>query len=126
MRRWIAATLLCLLSLALPLQGLAAATTVPAAAAAAPAHAPAGIVVPAAGEHPCHASAAADDAATPAHGGCTECAACHGGSAPAPRAQPAAGLAAGTDAPPAWRAPEIAAVDPEGPHRPPRPPLVRV
>jgi hypothetical protein len=127
-KRWIAA-LLCLLSLALPLQGLAAASADYAAAAMTGGHeapsmaAPLVVDAPAAGEHPCHRAAddAADASAAPGgHAGCTLCAGCHGGNAAAARALLAASVLRGAEARPGWRSPKLSAVDPRGLERPPR------
>lgn len=128
-RRWITA-LLCLLSLALPLQGLAAAGPViafgamhdaapsagdPATASAQDTHAAA---------HPCHGSGTAGDEAqdTPPgrHAGCAQCAVCHAGSAPAPAMLAAPGLRPGAAGVPRWDPPHWIAVDAGGLDRPPR------
>lgn len=103
---WI--VLVWLLSLALPLQGLAASTRLMCHA------------VPAAGmtaDAPkCHEEAG--DAGS-AHTGCIACAACHGAAAP-PANVPALGQAAPAMAPETLAARAVPAFVTEGPDRPPR------
>ena len=107
MKRWLI-TLVWLLSLALPLQGLAASTRLMCHA------------VPAAGmtsEAPkCHEDAG--DTAK-AHTGCIACAACHGAAA-LPANVPALGQAAPTTAPEALTTRSVPRFVTDGPDRPPR------
>lgn len=109
--RWLI-TLVWLLSLALPLQGLAASTRLMCHA------------VPAAGmtaDAPkCHEEA--DDAAS-AHTGCIACAACHGAAA-LPASVPALGQAAPTTAPETLATRAVPTFVTDGPDRPPRTALV--
>lgn len=116
--RWLV-TVIWLLSLALPLQGLAASMPVGAALAG---HMAPAAEAPEAGSHPCHQDGSAADAAVTAdpHAGCAACAACHGSSAPA---STMAGLPEGSapaTAVPDWHAPALLQIVPEGPERPPR------
>lgn len=112
--RWLVA-LVWMLSLALPLQGLAA--SLPAVPMSTP-HGGAEALSPAPQAHPCHEAAADEPAAITA--GCATCAACHAASAPAPRVPRVAGAAAAAGALPDWRAPAEPAVRPSGLDRPPR------
>lgn len=116
--RWLV-TVIWLLSLALPLQGLAA--SVPVAGALAGHMAPA-VDAPETGAHPCHQDTAAADhhASADPHAGCAACAACHGGSAPAPAVAALPALPAPGTAVPDWHAPAQLQVVPDGPERPPR------
>lgn len=111
MKRWWI-TLVWLLSLALPLQGLAASARLmchAAPAASMTADAP-----------KCHEEA--DDAAS-AHTGCIACAACHGAAA-LPASVPALGQAAPTMAPVAATTQSVPVFVTDGPDRPPRITLV--
>ncbi|MCP5273008.1 MAG: hypothetical protein H6932_17555 [Burkholderiaceae bacterium] len=116
MKRWLV-TLVWWLSLALPLQGLAVAAPMMSFGSMHDGPAALHDGSPA----PCHESeapAAADDAT--AHAGCSQCAVCHASAAPVPPAAAAPGAARQAEAPPAWRAPVLSAVDPDGLDRPPR------
>jgi cytochrome c553 len=115
-KRWLV-NVVWLLSLALPLQGLA---SVLPAAAMATMHGGASEVVPSPQAHPCHQAAAdTPDAALPA-AGCAACAACHAASAPAPQVPALAAPLPPTAALPAWHAPTVPSVVPAGLDRPPR------
>lgn len=120
-KRWCLFIVWCV-ALALPLQGLAAASpyvvmgTMHDGALAA--------ATQQAGEHPCHASAdpvqSHEVAATGNHAGCAQCAACHAGSAPAPTTAIDLLADTQTSSPPTWRSPTLTAVHLDGPDRPPR------
>jgi cytochrome c553 len=115
--RWL--VVVWLLSLALPLQGLA--SVLPAAAMATMHGAPEAAPSPQA--HPCHDAAPdAADTTRPA-ASCSACAACHAASAPAPQVPPLTGAHAPTAALPDWHAPSLPSVVPAGLDRPPRPRL---
>lgn len=112
--RWLI-TLVWLLSLALPLQGLAASTRLMCHA------------VPAAGmtaDAPkCHEEAGDAGDATPTHTGCIACAACHGAAA-LPASVPVLGQPAPTMAPEALTTRAVPNFVTDGPDRPPRAHLV--
>lgn len=129
MKRWLIA-LTWLLSLALPLQGLAAALPSIAPVAMHGAMRMAGMPAMHGADEaapPCHESAVAqaiqsdsgidDPAGCPA---CSACATCHGGSAPSPAVAAAAVADAPRTAPPAWRAPAALAIVPDAIEHPPR------
>jgi cytochrome c553 len=111
--RWLV-TVIWLLSLALPLQGLA--SVLPAAAMATLHGMPEAANMLQA--HPCHEAADTDAAAPTA--GCAACAACHAASAPAPQVPTLARSGAPAAALPRWRAPTLPGVVPAGLDRPPR------
>lgn len=116
-------TLVWLLTLALPLQGLAVAA--PALGFGAMHDRPA--AAHEASAAPCHAAASpvsADNANEPdeaaQHAGCSQCAVCHASAAPLPPTTTAPGASQQAEAPPAWQSPSMSAVDPDGLDRPPR------
>lgn len=96
--------------LALPLQGLAAASRLMCQHAAP--------VQPSHGAAPCHEDEAAE-AATPAHAGCIACAACHGAAA-LPSGVPATPPTPPSTAPEAAGAAPVSPFLTTGPERPPR------
>lgn len=128
MKRW-ARLLVWMLTLALPLAGLAAgapalalggmhaaasALALPADTAAPPCHA----VMPDDGDSGVHHGQAADT-----HAGCAQCAVCHAGSAPAPRTAASPEPRPGAAAVPRWDPPHVTIVDTGGLDRPPRRPF---
>lgn len=116
--RWLFA-LIWMLSLALPLQGLAAALPMMAAGSMqGPAE-----VAPAPQAHPCHAASSASPVLQDAQTGCAACAACHASTAPAPGLSTLVGLDMCAAAVPDWCAPAEPSVLSEGLDRPPRHPL---
>lgn len=128
-RRWCLWIVWCV-SLALPLQGLAAAAPLlplgsmhqmsggVSTDAPAPCHAQSD----ADGAAPMHASS--HDAAPGDHVGCVQCTVCHAGSAPAPFTAPLPGPLTHGVMPPAWQPPIPGTVDLAGLDRPPRTRLV--
>jgi cytochrome c553 len=116
--RWLVA-LIWMLSLALPLQGLAAALPM---AAAGSIQMPAE-VAPAPQAHPCHAASSASPVLQDAQTGCAACAACHASTAPAPGLPTLLGPDMRAAGLPDWCAPAEPSVLPEGLDRPPRHPL---
>lgn len=135
-KRWWLAMVWCL-SLALPLQGLAA--VAPQLTMGSMHQMPGGQMpgdLPEDASPPCHAAAKAQaapmqsidadfaDTATSGHAGCAQCAVCHASSAPAPQMLGLAGPGTHGDAPPAWQPPFLSSIDPDGFDRPPRTLLV--
>ena len=130
-KRWWLTMLWCL-SLALPLQGLAA--VAPQLTMGSMHQMPGDL--PEAASPPCHAVGDAPAAAMPdadaglahtgasGHAGCAQCAVCHASSAPAPQVLGLPGPEMHGYAPPAWRPPFLSSIDPDGFDRPPRLPLV--
>lgn len=117
--RWLV-TVIWLLSLALPLQGLASVLPAAAMATMHGASGDAAVVTPAPQAHPCHEAVDGDtETALPA-AGCAACSACHAASAPAPQVPALAAPLPPTASLPAWNAPTVPSVVPAGLDRPPR------